>query len=150
MNEETRKHIEDLREKFERECNGPTDLKRRQELLANAKRTTICDEDFTKAENEYAVFEVNSPFEFGLYVGARWADEHPKSPWISVKDRLPQSKHSVMLALSDGTCSTGSLFGEINGENYWDIDRGDDFVEVNDNDYWMPIPELNKSENKQK
>lgn len=101
------------------------------------------EEQIAKAASKFVPLIAQKRFK----AGARWADEHPKSPWISVKDRLPQSKHSVMLALSDGTCSTGSLFGEINGENYWDIDRGDDFVEVNDNDYWMPIPELNKSEN---
>lgn len=152
MNEETRKYIENLRKKFESECNGPGDLKRRQELLTNTRRaTTICNKEFTKTETEYAAFEVGSSFEFGLYVGARWADEHPKSPWISAKDRLPQYDQSVVLALADGVHSTGFLFSEeIDGKRYWDVDRGDDFVEVNDNDYWMPIPELSKSENQQK
>lgn len=80
--------------------------------------------------------------------GARWADEHPKSPWISVKEALPQSVYGavskvVMLSLADGTLSTGSLF-DINDKKYWEVDIGDDFVEVNDNDYWMSIPELNK------
>lgn len=84
----------------------------------------------------------------GVYIGARWADEHPKSPWISVKDRLPQHEHSVMIALADGTYSTGYLIHDIiDDERYWDVDCFESFVEVNDNDYWMPIPELNKSEN---
>lgn len=83
--------------------------------------------------------------------GALWADEHPKSPWISVKEALPQTFYGtvskvVMLSLADGTLSTGSLF-DINDKKYWEVDIGDDFVEVNDGDYWMPIPELNKSEN---
>jgi len=83
--------------------------------------------------------------------GAKWADEHPKSPWISVKEALPQTVYGtvskvVMLSLADGTLSTGSLF-DINDKKYWEVDIGDDFVEVNDGDYWMPIPELNKSEN---
>ena len=25
--------------------------------------------------------------------GAKWADEHPKSPWISVKDKLPPKEN---------------------------------------------------------
>lgn len=59
MNEETRKYIENLRKKFKSECNGPGDLKRRQELLANTRRaTTICNKEFTKTETEYAAFEV--------------------------------------------------------------------------------------------
>lgn len=90
MNEETRKYIEDLREKFERECKGPDDLKRRQELMTNARHATIIEE-FTSAEKEYAAFEVNSSFEFGFYVGARWADEHPKSPWINTHKSLPKA-----------------------------------------------------------
>lgn len=82
--------------------------------------------------------------------GARWADEHPKSPWISVKEALPQAVFGtvskvVMLSLADGTLSTGSLF-DLN-KKYWEVDIDEDFVEVNDEDYWMPIPELNKSEN---
>ena len=151
MNEETRKYIENLRKKFESECNGPGDLKRRQELLANTRRaTTICNKEFTKTETEYAAFEVGSSFDFGFYIGARWADEHPKSPWISVKDALPQAVFGtvskvVMLSLADGTLSTGSLF-DLN-KKYWEVDIDEDFVEVNDEDYWMPIPELNKSEN---
>ncbi len=149
MNEETRKYIENLRKKFESECNGPGDLKRRQELLANTRRaTTICNKEFTKTETEYAAFEVGSSFDFGFYIGARWADEHPKSQWISVKDRLPQYEHSVMIALADGTYSTGYLIHDIiDDERYWDVDCCESFAEVNDNDYWMPIPELNKSEN---
>ena len=144
MKEEARKYIEDLREKFERECNGPIDLKRRQELLTNARHAvTISEEDFTKVEMEYASFVTMGSFEFGFYVGARWADEHQKSSWISVKDRLPQLGHSVLVALPDGTCSTGSLhdYSEV---NYWNIDHSGDLTEVEDSDYWMPLPELPK------
>lgn len=36
----------------------------------------------------------------------------PKSLWISVKDRLPQSGQLVMLALADGTYSTGFLINK--------------------------------------
>ena len=144
MNEEARKYIDDLREKFKGECDGPGELKRRQELLTTARHaTTIYCEDFTKVEMENAAFAVNGSFEFGFYVGARWADEHPKSPWISVKDRLPQLGHSVLVALPDGTCSTGSLhdYSEV---NYWNIDHSGDLTEVEDSDYWMPLPELPK------
>ena len=28
----------------------------------------------------------------GVEGGVKWADEHPKSPWISVKDKLPQEE----------------------------------------------------------
>lgn len=29
--------------------------------------------------------------------GAEWADAHPKNPWISVKDRLPEPEQEVLL-----------------------------------------------------
>ena len=29
--------------------------------------------------------------------GAAWADEHPKNPWVSVKDRLPEPEQEVFL-----------------------------------------------------
>ena len=32
----------------------------------------------------------------GFEAGVKWADEHPKSPWISVKDDLPY-KHKELL-----------------------------------------------------
>lgn len=34
--------------------------------------------------------------------GAQWADSHPKNPWISVKDRLPDNNCVVFVSL-DGT-----------------------------------------------
>lgn len=39
-------------------------------------------------------------------------DKQKDSPWVSVKDRLPQSSQLVMLALADGTYSTGFLINK--------------------------------------
>lgn len=38
-----------------------------------------------------------SCFASGFEVGARWADEHPKSPWVSIKDKLPDEGEYVLL-----------------------------------------------------
>lgn len=92
MKEEVRKHIADLREKSERTCNGPGDLKRRQKLLTAARRaTTISNEEFTKDELEYVAFVVDSSFELGFYVGARWADEHPKKAEAEAAERVKKA-----------------------------------------------------------
>lgn len=50
--------------------------------------------------------KVNNAFGIGFIEGALWADEHPKSPWISVEERLPetndgQSLYEVIVATSD-------------------------------------------------
>lgn len=110
MNEEARKYIEDLREKFESECKGPGDLKRRQELLNNSRQaTTICNKDFTKTETEYAAFEVGGSFDFGFYIGARWADEHPKSQWISPNNSLPMPGEKVLICVNSNSRSTATI-----------------------------------------
>lgn len=163
MNEETRKYIEDLRKKFESECNGPGDLKRRQELLTNARHaTTISNEDFTKVEMEHAAFKTMGSFEFGFYVGARWADEHPKSPWISVKDTLPPTDEKVLICVrkvwpsnavinpKNYSLELSQRIGHVPGNAKWYVDKygfpnhGYKLFEVI---AWMPIPKLNKSEN---
>lgn len=152
MNEEAKKYIEDLREKFERECNGPGDLKRRQELLTTARHAImISDEDFTKVEMEHAAFKTMGSFEFGFYVGARWADEHQKSPWISVKERLPDYEQDCVLSYENAFIEIGGRYTKESGVPYLDengfvMKRNGgrytgDVVHV---DYWMPIPELPK------
>ena len=51
----------------------------RKEEIANA-----ADKAFSTKAFYVPTFEI-----LGFTFGARWADEHPKSPWISVKDDLP-------------------------------------------------------------
>lgn len=45
--------------------------------------------NFTEDNFAAGVFE-------GIIAGAKWADEHPKNPWISVKDRLPEKINKFM------------------------------------------------------
>lgn len=33
----------------------------------------------------------------GFVAGARWADKHPKLPWVSIKDKLPDEGEYVLL-----------------------------------------------------
>lgn len=160
MKEEAIKYIEDLREKFERECNGPIDLKRRQELLTNARHaTTIYDEDFTKVEMEYAAFATNSSFEFGFYIGARWADGHLKSPWVNTHESLPEAidlfdTSDLHKKIKWCLCHTkvayqtyfvGYYAVSIDDEHkVWCNIRGEEVCSPYDVDYYMPLPELPK------
>lgn len=72
--------------------------------------------------------------------GAKWADNHPKSPWISVNEKLPLiEKYDIsMMVLALNT------EGKINFSKYnydaeeW-ITPETDIVT-----HWMPIPKLPK------
>lgn len=61
--------------------------------------------------------------------GAQWADEHPKNPWISVKDQGPLINEPI-LAILDDRVSIIIMDG-------WDKRCGHHPFE-----YWMPIPKL--------
>ena len=157
MNEEARRYIENLREKFERECNGPGDLNRRQELLTNARHAiTFSNENFTKVEMEHAAFKTHGSFEFGFYVGARWADEHPKSPWVNTHKSLPKAidvlDYSDMSKIKWCLCHTkvayqtyfvGYYAVSIDDEHkVWCNIRGEEVCGPYEVDYYMPLPEL--------
>ena len=79
--------------------------------------------------------------------GAKWADNNPKSPWISVKDDLPCNHKELLLSTG---CHTVSVFtykkgGACcmdnmiirNGKWEWEAWK-EDYL------YWMPIPKLPK------
>ena len=76
--------------------------------------------------------------------GAKWADTHPKSPWISVDDDLPCNHqdliHSnytdrVLVSARNGY-SEIAFMSKI--ENIWVWETP---IKVS---YWMPIPQLPK------
>lgn len=70
--------------------------------------------------------------------GAQWADKHPKSPWISVKDRLPEVGDYVLIHtnLNHMFCAKRNNLDEMDGAGF--------VVPIGYFDYWMPIPELPK------
>lgn len=88
--------------------------------------------------------------------GAKWADEHPKSPWISVEDRLPEedgkSNTSIVVYIKDERGLSTSAWYDFDTKT-WHIFIG--FMNVGDDDddtyegtvtHWMQIPELSKGE----
>ena len=74
-------------------------------------------------------------------VGAKWADEHPKSPWISVKDKLPTEEKDG-LSIKVLVVSTK---GKIDFSRY-DYDMEGWISPVLDIEFthWMHIPEPTK------
>ncbi len=66
--------------------------------------------------------------------GAQWADSHPASPWVNVKERLPEEGQIVIMANQYGV----RMITEY-GENV--------LTKIANNvhpTHWMPIPELPK------
>lgn len=89
-----------------------------------------------------------------FFAGAEWADAHPKNPWISVKDKLPEEGRRVLVHLlyhyrfadrEPEVCSYVDIFtykGCI-----WTSDSNVSYIgkEVSESDikvtHWMPIVE---------
>lgn len=77
--------------------------------------------------------------------GAKWSDNHPKCPWISVEERLPEAEEEVLLYNSHSVqhYETGWLRKKKGDNNSkWVVSNG--FVEDDDITHWMPIPNLPK------
>lgn len=76
--------------------------------------------------------------------GAEWADSHPKNPWISVKEQLPNVSQEVIVLTKNGKCVVSSMYipkdckGNILGSKEWKGSKTfkDSIV------LWMTIPEL--------
>lgn len=85
----------------------------------------------------------NSSFE----AGAKWADKHPKSPWISVKEDLPCNHKELLLSTGyhtvtvftykkGGACCMDNMIVR-NGKWEWETWK-ENYL------YWMPIPKFPK------
>ena len=97
---------------------------------------------------------IDSDIQNAFYQGVKWADKHPKSPWISVNDDLPYNHEELMepiCQLDDrliyetkrvfvrcigNSISTAHM---VNLHNRWRWYPDD--IDVK---HWFPIPELPK------
>ena len=68
--------------------------------------------------------------------------QHPQSPWVSVKDRLPSVEKNLFDDVTHPSvlCLTASHAGGVS-VNRW---NGREWLYVGDVDYWMPIPAIPK------
>ena len=99
---------------------------------------------------------IDSDIQNAFYQGAKWADKHPKSPWISIDEDLPCNHEELMepiCQLDDRLiyetkrvfvrCRNNSLCTAhmVNLHNKWKWYPEDIHVE-----HWMPIPDLTEKE----
>ena len=117
----------------------------REERIRNAVDTTFPIPPSENGRNyEQALMAT------GFQYGAKWADENPKSPWISVKDDLPCNHDELII--------TNCYYNGKETINVITINKcgivNENFMIFYDNKwewgfstapcYWMPIPELPK------
>lgn len=83
-----------------------------------------------------------STAEDAFVAGAQWADNNPKSPWISVEERLPEPEKEVIIINKRKHIDIDFLTDDGEDGYYWwksydTIWRDEDKIT-----HWMPIPEL--------
>lgn len=85
--------------------------------------------------------------------GVEWADEHPKSPWISVKDDLPYDNpifihfgftNRVLVREKKGNLFVAYMKKNKDNKWIWCNDIDNNFDLLSDITHWMPIPKLPK------
>ena len=101
------------------------------------------EEEIINAANELCnSFRCGKTYKLGFAIGVKWADEHPKSPWISIDDDLP-CNHKELL---NAKCQTKEVF-VIRALGFFDIcymqkiDGKWIWFPYKNIEYWMPIPE---------
>jgi hypothetical protein len=91
----------------------------------------------------------------GFIMGAKWADEHQKSPWISVNERLPEEMQMVFVHYEGGAYDCviyeNGLFRRSLQIKFGMKDDGHTTISwfqyfKSNITHWMPIPELIKEE----
>lgn len=76
--------------------------------------------------------------------GAEWADKNPKSPWISVEDKLPEPEKEVIILDKRKCIDIDFLTDDGDGGYYWWKSEDAIFSENDEISHWMPIPQLPK------
>ena len=88
----------------------------------------------------------------GFEAGVKWADEHPKFPWISVEDDLPCNHSDLVLTYNNIPFSTKRVLVMTDSHTLFlcEMKKDDDhgwiwnYLTKNKINYWFPIPELQK------
>lgn len=78
-------------------------------------------------------------------------EEESVTPWISVKDKLPELGDPVLIRLKDGTVRLAVLDTDDNSDAYfWSDNYSYETISGWDTTHWMPIPPLESNGNELK
>ena len=82
----------------------------------------------------------------GFVNGAKWADEHPASPWHDVKEELPNVNVPVLVLTHSGNVVTTSMYipRDVNGNILGDKEWKGNHAFKRSITHWMEIPKLPK------
>lgn len=107
-------------------------------------------EEIEKVANEYCdrynyrkhvKKNFSAPFEH-FVEGALWADKHPAlSPWVSVKDWLPNVGDDILIANTDGDIYHAAFIKDNYGNYGFEV-LDEDFDKTAAAIFWMPIPPI--------
>ena len=96
----------------------------------------------------YTEYDIQQAFE----KGGQWADNNPKSPWISVKDKLPCNEKDLIVEIIKGVELRTKKVGVLSIDGYIDISYMYSLPphgwHWNTNDtitHWFPLPERPKN-----
>lgn len=113
--------------------------------MTREKEINIASEKYIN-ENTVNGYVAISNHKDSFIVGAEWADNNPKSLWISVEDDLPcnhkellnpdgKGETSYVVAIIHGYVIMNRMY-KLNGKWYWENDEPT---------HWFPIPKLPKT-----
>lgn len=103
------------------------------------------EEKLEKYLNHQYMYENGDPsYIHGIKVGVSWADKNPKSPWISVEDKLPEKGVLVIVKTGIGNYYLGAKDSVALPKDEFALTELCCYVDGVT--HWMPIPELPKEE----
>ena len=111
------------------------------------------EEEIINAANELCnSFRGGKTYKLGFEIGVKWADKHPKSPWISIKDDLPCNHEELLSKEKEGYTESvmaytniGVIFISMRKYNDgWKWETSHYFPRIIIITHWLPIPELPK------
>ena len=123
-------------------------MTRKEEIKCASKDYINYLLDKQEYHNEnYTEYDIQQAFE----KGAQWADNNHKSPWISVKDKLPCNEKDLIVEILKGVELRTKKVGVLSEDGYIDISYMYSFPphgwHWNTNDtitHWFPLPERPK------
>lgn len=79
--------------------------------------------------------------------GTEWADNHPKSPWIKITEKIPPHQEPIIIVMKNKNKEDGIWLYDLCmffGGDYTDNNNWEEKVNWEIPIYWMPIPKFPK------
>lgn len=116
-------------------------------MVEEAARDYATDNVWYPGETSYEsdIMAMEESFADAFKAGAKW--QAKQSPWISVKERLPEDTNEKLVALVDGTIRIAHYDEDYNEDmeyHFWYDCAASESYHRDDVIYWMPIPSFDE------